>query len=173
VSSLKDFARPPGEAKEPSDLNRVVQNALTIARNEYKFVAAIETDLGELPMITCNAAGITQVVLNLLVNAAHAIGDVVTDTGDRGVIRVATRFERNAATITVGDTGTGIPEAVRARIFDPFFTTKKVGKGTGQGLSIAWSMVHEQHGGDLTFETEVGKGTTFTVRIPTPDLPSA
>jgi len=166
VRSLKAFAHPSVGMKAPADLNRIVENALTIARSEYKFVATLDSQLGDLPPITCHAAEISQVVLNLVVNAAHAIGDVVKDSDRKGVITVATRYERGAAVITISDTGTGVPEAIRSRIFDPFFTTKEVGKGTGQGLSIAWSMVKERHGGELTFETEVGKGTTFTVRIP-------
>ena len=164
--SLNDFAHPGDDAKAPVDLNRIVENALTIARSEYKFVATVETQFAELPPITCHAAEISQVILNLVVNAAHAIGDVVKDSGNKGVITVSTRLERGAAVIAIGDTGTGIPEAIRSRIFDPFFTTKEVGRGTGQGLSIAWSMVKERHGGELAFETEVGKGTTFFVRLP-------
>jgi PAS domain S-box-containing protein len=169
VRSLKDFAHPTGDAKVPADLNRLVENALTIARNEYKFVATLETQFGDLPPITCRAAEISQVVLNLVVNAAHAIGDTVKGSERKGLITVSTRYERGTAVISIGDTGTGIPEAIRSRIFDPFFTTKEVGRGTGQGLSIAWSMVKERHGGELTFETEVGKGTTFVVRIPNTD----
>ncbi|MEO7732924.1 MAG: ATP-binding protein [Kofleriaceae bacterium] len=159
--------------KAPADLNRIIENVLTIARSEYKFVATLDTQLGDLPPITCHAAEITQVVLNLVVNAAHAIGERVQNTDRLGVITVATRYERGAAVITVSDTGTGIPDAIRSRIFDPFFTTKEVGKGTGQGLSIAWAMVKERHGGELTFETEVGKGTTFVVRLPNLEVPPA
>ena len=166
VRSLKDFAHPSAHVKVPADLNRIIENVLTIARSEYKFVATLHTQLGELPPITCHAAEISQVVLNLVVNAAHAIGELVRGSERLGVITVATRYERGTAIITVSDTGTGIPENIRARIFDPFFTTKEVGKGTGQGLSIAWSMVKERHGGELLFDTEVGKGTTFVVRLP-------
>jgi PAS domain S-box-containing protein len=169
VRSLKDFAHPSDARKAPADLNRIVENAVTIAKNEYKFIATVDLQLGELPPITCHAAEISQVVLNLVVNAAHAVGDAVKGSDRKGRITVATRYERDAAVITVGDTGTGIPEAIRSRIFDPFFTTKEVGRGTGQGLSIAWSMVKERHGGELTFETEIGKGTTFAVRIPSTD----
>jgi PAS domain S-box-containing protein len=169
VHSLKDFAHPSDTRKAPADLNRIVENAVTIARNEYKFVATVDLQLGDLPPITCHAAEIMQVVLNLVVNAAHTIGEVVKGSERKGLITVATRYEGDTAVITVGDTGTGIPEAIRSRVFDPFFTTKKVGKGTGQGLSIAWSMVKERHGGELTFDTEMGKGTTFTVRIPNTD----
>jgi PAS domain S-box-containing protein len=166
VRSLKDFAHPSTEEMSPANLNRLLENAITMTRNEYKFVATVETDLGDVPPVTCHAADITQVVLNLLVNASHAIADKVKGTGTKGVIRVASRYEPGTAIISISDTGTGIPEAVRSRIFDPFFTTKGLGEGTGQGLSIAWSMIKERHGGRLTFETEVGKGTTFEIRIP-------
>jgi signal transduction histidine kinase len=109
--------------------------------------------------------------LNLFVNAAHAIGDVVGTSGQRGIIRVRTYAEGNDVVVAISDTGTGIPPAVQSRIFDPFFTTKSVGRGTGQGLALAHSVIVEQHGGAITFETEPGHGTTFFVRIPA-TLPS-
>jgi PAS domain S-box-containing protein len=166
VRSLKDFAHPSSEEMAPTDLNRLLENAITMTRNEYKYVATVETDLGDLPAVACHAADINQVVLNILVNAAHAITDKVRGTDAMGVIRVSSRYEPGVAILSISDTGTGIPEAVRARIFDPFFTTKGLGEGTGQGLSIAWSMIKDRHGGQLTLETEVGKGTTFEIRIP-------
>ena len=107
-----------------------------------------------------------QVFLNLLVNAAHAIGDAVAGTGRKGLIRVRTSCEGNSVLISISDTGRGIPESIRDKIFDPFFTTKESGKGTGQGLAIARSVVVDKHGGTLTFESEVGKGTTFHIRLP-------
>ena len=113
-----------------------------------------------------NAEEIKSVVLNLVVNAAHAIGDVVRDTGVKGRITVRTRQEDDEAVISIIDTGGGIPEAVRARVFGPFFTTKEVGKGTGQGLYIAHNVVVNRHGGKLSFQTKVGVGTTFHVRLP-------
>jgi signal transduction histidine kinase len=105
------------------------------------------------------------VVLNLVVNAAHAIEDVVKVKGGKGLIKVRTCVEDGHAVISIADTGGGIPEAIRARIFDPFFTTKQVGKGTGQGLSIAHNVI-KSHGGRLEFQTEIGRGTTFFVRLP-------
>jgi two-component system, NtrC family, sensor kinase len=107
-----------------------------------------------------------QVILNLLVNASHAISDVVKDSGCLGKITVRSRLDGDEVEISIGDTGMGIPEAVRAKIFDPFFTTKEVGKGTGQGLAIARSVIVNKHGGTLRFETECGKGTTFYIRLP-------
>ena len=166
VRSLKEFAHPSEAEMVAADLNRVIQSALTIATNEYKFVADLKTDFGELPPVACHAGEISQVVLNIVVNAAHAIGDVVKATGRKGVITIRTWREGDAALIAIGDTGGGIPESIKSRVFDPFFTTKGVGKGTGQGLAIAWSTVKDRHGGELTFETQEGAGTTFFIRLP-------
>jgi signal transduction histidine kinase len=166
VRSMKEFAHPSQREMAPVDLNRAVQNTVTIARNEYKYVAQLETDFGEIPPVTCHIHDINQVVLNLIVNAAHAIGDVVKDSGNKGTIAVRTAHEGDYAVISVRDTGTGIAEAVAHRIFEPFFTTKEVGKGTGQGLALAWAAIRDKHGGDLTFETKVGEGTTFFIRLP-------
>jgi signal transduction histidine kinase len=102
----------------------------------------------------------------LLVNASHAIADVVKDTGNLGTIVVRTRRDGDEVEISIADTGTGIPEAARGKIFDPFFTTKEVGKGTGQGLAIAHTVIVNKHGGKLRFDTECGKGTTFFIRLP-------
>jgi signal transduction histidine kinase len=166
VRSMKEFAHPDRKEMSQADLNQAIQSTLVIASNEYKYVAEVETDLGDLPHVNCYAGEINQVVLNLIVNAAHAIGDVVKGTPDKGRIRVATRVLDDQVEIAIGDTGKGIPVEVRSRIFDPFFTTKEVGKGTGQGLAIARTVIVEKHGGTLHFETEVGKGTTFYIRLP-------
>jgi signal transduction histidine kinase len=105
--------------------------------------------------------------LNIIINAAHAIGDVVAKRSEnKGRIVVRTRKEGDWAEIRVSDTGSGIPEAIRAKIFDPFFTTKKVGRGTGQGLAIAHSIIVDKHGGTIAFETRTGVGTTFVIRLP-------
>ena len=166
VRALKEFAHPGGGQAASTDLNRAIGNTLIIARNEFRFVAELVTDLGELPPVVCVIADINQVVLNLVVNAAHAIGDVVAGTEHRGVLGVKTRHEGDFAVIEVSDTGTGIAAAARERVFDPFFTTKEVGKGTGQGLALAWTVVRDKHHGELTFDSEVGTGTTFTIRLP-------
>jgi signal transduction histidine kinase len=166
VRSMKQFAHPDRKEKSPVDLNEALCSTLTIARNEYKYVADVETDFGELPPVLCHAGELNQAILNIVVNAAHAIEDVVGDSGDRGTIRIVTRHEGDHVMIAIGDTGGGVPEPVRERIFDPFFTTKELGKGTGQGLSLAHAVVFERHGGTLTFETEIGKGTTFFIRVP-------
>ena len=148
------------------DINQAIGSTLVIATNEYKYVADLETDFGQLPPVNCYAGEINQVILNLIVNAAHAIEDVVRGTQNKGRIRVSTRVLDEQVEIAIADTGKGIPVEVRSRIFDPFFTTKEVGKGTGQGLAIAHAVVVDKHGGTLYFETEVGKGTTFYIRLP-------
>jgi signal transduction histidine kinase len=167
VRSMKEFAHPDRKEMAQADLNKAIQSTLVIASNEYKYVAEIVTDLTDVPLVNCYAGEINQVVLNLIVNAAHAIGDVVKGTDRKGTIRVATRVVGDdMVEISIADTGKGIPVEVRSRIFEPFFTTKEVGKGTGQGLAIARAVVVDKHGGTLHFETEVGRGTTFYIRLP-------
>jgi len=165
VKAMRSFAHPDGGQKTLADLNEAVRNTLVVGANELKYVAEVETSFGDLPLIACHLGDLNQVILNLLVNAAHAIADVVGETGDKGRIRVSTYREDQGIVIAIADSGTGIPEAIRQRIFDPFFTTKEVGRGTGQGLSISRSVV-ERHGGTLTFETAMGRGTTFFLRLP-------
>jgi signal transduction histidine kinase len=166
VRSMKEFAHPDRKEMSQVDINQAISSTLVIATNEYKYVADVETEFGELPPVNCFAGEINQVVLNLVVNAAHAIGDVVKDTGNKGRIRVTTRVLDDQVEIAIADSGKGIPVDVRSRIFDPFFTTKEVGKGTGQGLAIARTVVVDKHGGSLHFETELGQGTTFFIRLP-------
>jgi len=166
VGAMKEFAHPDQKEQATADLNQALQSTLIIAKNEYKYVADVEIELGELPPVTCHIGELNQVFLNLLVNAAHAIADVVGDSGEKGKIRIRTRSEGEDAIVEIEDTGTGIPERIRERIFEPFFTTKEVGKGSGQGLAIARSVVANKHGGTLTFRTQEGQGTTFIIRIP-------
>jgi PAS domain S-box-containing protein len=168
VSAMKEFSHPGTKEKVPVDLNRAIDGTITVARNEWKYVADMETDFDpSLPLIPCQAGEFNQVILNLIVNAAHAIADVVRERGpEKGLIKIQTRNCLEWAEIRVQDTGSGIPEGVRTRIFDPFFTTKEIGKGTGQGLAIARSVVVDKHGGTIHFETETGKGTTFVIRLP-------
>ncbi len=166
VESLKELAQPAGAEMEEADLNRVIERSLTIATSEYRYVAELQTDLGELPPVRCLVSEIGQVVLNLVVNAAHAISDVVRGTDQKGTLEIRTWREQDQAVIAIRDTGTGIPEEIRPRIFDPFFTTKEVGKGTGQGLALAWAVIKQKHDGSLTFESTVGEGTTFFIRLP-------
>jgi PAS domain S-box-containing protein len=165
VRAMKEFAHPEARDMAATDLNRALLSTLTVATNELKYVADVETDFADLPPVVCNIGELNQVFLNLLVNAAHAIGEVVKGTVEKGKIRVRTQAEGNTVLVTISDTGCGIPEANHTKIFDPFFTTKEVGRGTGQGLAISRSVVVDRHKGTLNFESEVGKGTTFYVRL--------
>ena len=167
--SLKDFARMVHEdEKIDTDINKAVESSVTVSRNEWKYVAEVKTDFDPgLPVVSCFPGDIKQVIVNLVVNAAHAIGDVVKrNSKEKGRITITTRHDGEMVVISVADTGTGIPQAVRDRIFEPYFTTKRGGKGTGLGLSIAQSLVVGKHQGALTFKTEEGKGTTFEIRLP-------
>jgi PAS domain S-box-containing protein len=166
VRSMKDFSHADQEAICEVDLNQAIRSTLVVARSEYKLVADVETDFAALPKVTCHGGQINQVFLNLIVNAAHAIADVVRKNNGRGKITVRTRAESDGVLIEIEDTGTGIPENIRGRVFDPFFTTKEVGRGSGQGLTIARNVIVKGHKGSLTFNSEAGKGTTFVVRLP-------
>jgi signal transduction histidine kinase len=168
VQAMKDFSHPGTKTKVAVDLNRAIQTTVTVARNELKYVADTKVDLDpNLPFVPCLPNEINQVLLNLLINAAHAVNDAVRERGEsRGLITVSTHSVGDAVEIRVSDTGTGIPENVRSRVFEPFFTTKEVGRGTGQGLALAHTAIVKKHGGEIWFETEVGKGTTFFIRLP-------
>lgn len=168
VSAMKEFAHPSNGERHPLDLRHAIETTLTVARNEWKYVADVVTDFDQtLPPVPCLRDGLNQVILNLIINAAHAISDV-TDGGAKGKgrITVTTRRAGEWAEIRVSDNGAGIPAKIRGRIFDPFFTTKEVGKGTGQGLAIAHSVIVDKHQGQITFESEEGKGTTFSIWLP-------
>jgi PAS domain S-box-containing protein len=166
VRSMKDFSHADQNEVAQVDLNRCIESTLVVATSEYKLVADVETELGEIPTVTCNGGQINQVFLNLVVNAAHAIADKIKGTSDRGKITVRTKADGEYVVVEIEDTGGGIPEAVRERIFDQFFTTKEVGRGTGQGLSVARKVIVNAHNGSIDFTTEVGKGTTFIVKLP-------
>jgi PAS domain S-box-containing protein len=158
VLDLKDFARSDENSLKETDLNQCVQSTVNIVRNEIKYVADLNLQLGNIPPIICNPQQINQVIANLLLNAAHAING-------HGSITVSTSAESDKVLLTVADTGCGIPDEIRKRVFDPFFTTKEVGKGTGLGLSISYDIV-TKHGGEISLESEPGVGTTFMVRLP-------
>ncbi|MBI3206332.1 MAG: ATP-binding protein [Myxococcales bacterium] len=170
VRALKRFAHPGSAQMAPADLNEAIASTLTIAANEYKYVAELVTDYAELPLVTCHLGDLNQAVLNLVVNAAHAIADVVAGSGARGTISVRTRHDGDHVQVEIADTGGGIPDEIRERIFEPFFTTKEVGRGTGQGLAIARNVIHDDHGGELSFVSERGVGTTFRIRLPVTPL---
>jgi PAS domain S-box-containing protein len=165
VRAMKEFAYPDAVEQSPADLNHALSTTLTVACNEYKHAANVETQFGELPPVVCNVGELNQVFLNLIVNAGHAIQDAGKDA-KTGVIRVATRVTGQWVEIEVADNGCGIAPENLEKIFDPFFTTKAVGRGTGQGLAITRSIVRDRHGGQLDVHTSVGTGTRFIVRLP-------
>ena len=167
VRSMKKFAHPGTEEMVPSDINEAIKNTIIVCRNEWKYVSEVITDLDEsLPPVPCKIAEINQVILNMVVNAAHAIEEVLGENPQKkGTITIKTRKNDKYAEIIISDTGKGIPEDLRSKIFDPFFTTKDVGKGTGMGLNLAHNIISE-HGGTINVESEVGAGTTFTIRLP-------
>ena len=169
VHAMKDFSHPGTEQPALSDLNGAINSTLTVCRSEWKKTAEVVTCFDpDLPLVPCFSSEINQVILNVVVNASHAIADVVNTSKAevKGVITVATRRDGDWAEVRISDTGNGIPEKARSKIFDPFFTTKGVGKGTGLGLSIAHAVIAKKHRGSITFETELGRGTTFIIRLP-------
>lgn len=170
VGAMKDFSHP-GNEKKPSDLNRVIESTINVARNEWKYEADMVTDFDQsLPDVPCLAGEFSQVILNLIINAAHAIADAKKEGNEcKGTISISTRHIDGLAEVIISDTGSGIPEEDRDRVFDHFFTTKEVGRGTGQGLSIAHAVVVKKHDGSINLESEVGRGTTFTIRLPLTD----
>ncbi len=168
VGAMKEFSHPGTGEKVLVDLNRAIESTATVARNEWKYVAELEFDLAaDLPHVPCLPDEMNQVVLNMIINASHAIAERQgKDSSTKGHIRIATAHRDDTIELRISDDGAGIPEAIRARIFDPFFTTKGVGKGTGQGLAISRSVVVDKHGGSIAVESTVGVGTTFIVRLP-------
>jgi PAS domain S-box-containing protein len=173
VRAMRDFSHPGAEAKTAVDINKAIENTITICRNEWKYVSNMETDYDtDLPPVPCLPGKLNQVILNLIVNAAHAIENVVGDGANgKGTIQITTRRCGDWAEIRVCDTGSGIPDQARDKIFDPFFTTKEVGKGTGQGLAIARSLIVDKHNGTISFESQAGEGTSFLVRLPLLEVP--
>ena len=168
VRAMKEFSHPSSSDMKAIDIHQAIESTVTVARNEWKYVAEIELDFDrELPPVPCHPDAFNQVILNLVINAAHAIADALPSTSEaRGRIRIATRHKPPFAEIDIQDSGTGIPSRNLSKIFDPFFTTKEVGKGTGQGLAIAYAVVVRKHGGEISVETAEGQGTTFTVKLP-------
>lgn len=166
VKAMKEFAHPDQRTKSFADINKSLENTLTVSRNEYKYIADVETEFGNIPQVECHISDVNQVFLNLIVNAAHAIDETRDDKNVQGKIKITTSQDEENVLIKIKDSGPGIPEEIQSRIFDPFFTTKEVGKGTGQGLAIARSIIVEKHNGALTFETGAEMGTEFTISIP-------
>jgi PAS domain S-box-containing protein len=173
VSALKTFAHPGGREMTPVDLKSLLEATAAVATNEWKYVAELTVSVDPaLPAVTCAGGEISQVVLNLIVNAAHAVGAKVAGTEAKGHISVSAHASGDNVEIRVTDDGTGIPEHAQPRVFEPFFTTKDVGKGTGQGLAMAHTAIVNHHQGTIHFETEPGKGTTFIVTIPIAGSPA-
>jgi PAS domain S-box-containing protein len=165
VKAMKEFAHPDSREQSPADLKHALETTLLVASNEYKYVARIQTEFGELPPVVCNVGELNQVFLNLIVNAAHAIKDSGKDI-DSGKIKIRLGVEGDEAVIRVSDNGCGVPPENLSKLYDPFFTTKEVGRGTGQGLAISHSIVVDKHDGEIGVSSDVGVGTEFTVRLP-------
>ena len=168
IRAMREFAHPGTDENTGIDVNRAIKSTISVARNEWRYVADIECDLDpNLGLVPGHASSFNQVILNLIVNAAHAIADVIgANPTAKGAIRISTLDMGGTVEIRIQDSGTGIPDEIRARIFDPFFTTKQAGKGTGHGLAVAHSVIVEQHGGTIEVDSAPGKGTTFILRMP-------
>lgn len=169
VRSMKEFSHPGTVEAVKTDINQSLEATVTVCKNEWKYVANIAWELEKnLPLIACYPAEINQVVLNLIVNSAHAIEEKMNLTGDssKGTITLRTRAIEDAVRIEIIDTGVGIKQEIKDRIFEPFFTTKGVGKGTGQGLAMAYACIQQKHKGKISFESKEGEGTKFIIELP-------
>jgi len=167
VRSMKDFSHPGSDNLESIDLNHSIESTINVSRNEWKYVAEMVTEFDpDLSLVPCYPGELNQVILNIIVNAAHAIADSRDDSDPLGMITVSTKQVNDDVEICIVDSGSGMPEEVKKRIFEPFFTTKGVGKGTGQGLAIAYAVIVDKHRGSVTVDSEPGKGTTFVIRLP-------
>ncbi len=165
VLSMKEFSHPGAKGIQPFDVVKAIENTIAISKAEWRSVAEVELDFAEdTPEITCIPGAINQVLLNMVVNAAHAISDAKKP--GVGKITLRTKKENDVLLIQISDTGTGIPEEIASKIFDPFFTTKEVGRGTGQGLAISWDIIVKKHAGTINLTTTPGEGTTFSIRLP-------
>jgi signal transduction histidine kinase len=165
VRAMKEFAHRDHVEQAPADLNRAIMSTLTVARNEYKYVAEVTTELADLPMVTCHVGELNQVFLNMVINSAHAIASARAERDRPGMIAIRTRSRGTDVEIEIEDNGCGIPPHELDKIFDPFFTTKEIGKGTGQGLAIARAVV-DNHAGKIAVTSRVGYGTTFAITLP-------
>ncbi len=169
VRSMKEFSHPGSMEMVETDLNKNIEATVSVCKNEWKYVADIVWDLdSNLEPVPCFPAEINQVLLNLLVNSAQAIEEKMGVTGCRykGIITVRSKALEKSAIIEIVDTGNGIKQEIQDKVFEPFFTTKAQGKGTGQGLSLAYSCIEQKHKGKLSFESKAGEGTTFRIELP-------
>jgi PAS domain S-box-containing protein len=163
IQSMKEFAHPGRGVMEKADVHQLLESTLVMLRNKRKKMLDIQTDLCHtLPRVACYPGELSQVFLNLLINAA----DAIQEKGEPGVIKITTRIKNGKMEVSIADTGCGIPEAIKEDVFHLFFTTKGVDKGTGQGLSMAHKIITEKHKGKLFFESKVGVGTTFYIHLP-------
>jgi len=168
VSAMKLFCHPGLDEISPSNINHGIMSTITLSRNEWKYVADLKTELDpHLPLVNCRPGEINQVILNIIINAAHSIEEKLTlHPEEKGKIIIQTSYDDDSVELRISDNGMGIPPAIQSRIFDHFFTTKKIGKGTGQGLAIAYSVIVEKHQGRIQYETSLGQGTTFIIQLP-------
>ncbi len=167
VKAMKEFSHPGNNVKKNSSINDAIKTTCTVAKNEWKYVADLTTEFDEeLPLVPILCDEFNQVILNLITNAAHAIGDMLNGSGEKGSIHIKTFQQDRWVGIRITDSGPGIPVEIQQKVFDPFFTTKEVGKGTGQGLTISRNVIVEKHGGQLTLASEQGMGTTFQILVP-------
>lgn len=168
VSGMKQFSHPSGDSPELSDLNKAIENTVTVTTNEWKYIAELNLELApSLPMVPCYLDELNQVFLAMIVNSAHAIEEKNgKESGEKGKITIKTEVNNETVVVTISDNGNGIPKAVLDKVFDPFFTTKEVNKGTGQGLAIAHDVIVDRHNGSIIAESEEGNGTTFTISLP-------
>jgi len=165
ASAMKTFARRGGAEKEMADINQAIDLTVAVCRNEWKYEADLDLSLDPtLPKIACHIGELSQVWLNIIVNAAHAIK--AKPGLPRGLITIETSAQNGMIEVTIADNGTGIPEEISKRVFEPFFSTKEAGEGSGQGLAICRTIVNEQHGGEIDLWTCLGEGSRFTVRLP-------
>ena len=172
VAAMKEFSHPGSDQKSMVCVNHILESTVTVAKNEWKYVADVEKDLEEdLIEVDAFPSELNQAFLNIIVNAAHAIGDrVKAKEMSKGLIKISTRSNVDSVSISIQDNGGGIPLSAREKVFEPFFTTKDVGKGTGQGLAIAFAVIARKHGGQLSFDVEEGVGTTFKIELPRESL---
>jgi len=167
VKAMKEFSHPDVDYKVAADINRLIESTVTIARNEWKYVSVVELDLdGTLPVVNCLPGEFNQVVLNLIINASHAIEEKYGKNNIKGTIKISTKLKEQGVEIKVTDNGIGIPEEIKCKIYNPFFTTKEVGKGTGQGLAISHAIIVNKHNGSLVCESTEGEGASFIITLP-------
>ncbi|NQY74204.1 MAG: HAMP domain-containing protein [Candidatus Margulisbacteria bacterium] len=169
VHSMKDFSHlEMKETKELSDINKAIESTINISKNEWKYHSDIKVHFNSnIPEIYCFIGDIKQVVLNIIINASHAVEDAINKKIiTKGIIQIKTDLKDGMVSIDISDNGIGIPQSIKEKIFDPFFTTKPVGKGTGQGLSLAYRAIVTKHKGTLSVESKPNLGTTFTIHIP-------